>query len=215
MSSDVEDLSRPAEALRLRQARLGKGFADAKSAATFFGWNYDTYSQHERGQRGIRGPVAEKYAKAFRVSAAWLLTGEGSRGIKVTGYVVAGGGVDDFLEANAPEFIEGLILPTGEEMMALIVSGDSQYPRFLDGEAILYDPRPLKPADLVDQYAVVQTKDGRRLIKILRANPNGGDRWRLESHNVKPVDDVSVSFAHRYLGVLARPEALPPHGRKK
>lgn len=36
----------------------------------------DTYHQHENGQRGI-GRVAADYAKAFKVSEAWLLTGEG------------------------------------------------------------------------------------------------------------------------------------------
>lgn len=66
---------RPDEAIRLQAARERRGFKSAKDAATFFGWKYDSYIQHERGERGIK-KVAEKYAKAFRVSAAWLLTGE-------------------------------------------------------------------------------------------------------------------------------------------
>ncbi len=42
----------------------------------YFGWPYDSYIQHENGNRGI-SRVAETYAKAYRVSPAWLLTGEG------------------------------------------------------------------------------------------------------------------------------------------
>lgn len=67
---------RPEPAKRLEAARTARGFKTSKEAATYFGWSYDTYAQHENGTRGIIR-AAEKYAKAFRVSAGWLLTGEG------------------------------------------------------------------------------------------------------------------------------------------
>lgn len=57
-------------------ARENAGFETAKSAALFFGWRYDTFSQHERGLRGY-AKSADRYAKAFKVSEGWLLTGEG------------------------------------------------------------------------------------------------------------------------------------------
>lgn len=68
--------NRPDSAKRLEQARIAAGFADAKSAATFFGWKYDTYAQHENGTRGINR-AADRYARALKVSLAWLLTSEG------------------------------------------------------------------------------------------------------------------------------------------
>jgi len=67
---------RPEPALRLEQARLARGFNNAKEAATYFGWPYATYAQHESGERGITR-AAKKYAHAYRVSEGWLLTGEG------------------------------------------------------------------------------------------------------------------------------------------
>ena len=67
---------RPEPAIRLEQARKARGFDTAKEAAEYYGWNYDTYAQHENGTRGITRAVAS-YAKAFRVSEGWLLTGEG------------------------------------------------------------------------------------------------------------------------------------------
>lgn len=67
---------RPEEAKRLQLAREKRGFGSAKDAATFFGWKYDTYIQHERGERGI-SRAADRYAEGLRVSKAWLLTGEG------------------------------------------------------------------------------------------------------------------------------------------
>ncbi|GAA5094934.1 XRE family transcriptional regulator [Bartonella acomydis] len=61
---------------RLMKARLIRGFKSAKAAATYFGWNYSSYIQHEQGIRGI-SRASKKYATAFRVSEGWLLTGEG------------------------------------------------------------------------------------------------------------------------------------------
>ncbi|MBN9364507.1 MULTISPECIES: S24 family peptidase [unclassified Devosia] len=69
--------TRPEAAERLKLARITRGFRTAKEAATFFGWAYITYAQHESGERGL-GRQSAKYAAAFRVSEAWLLTGEGA-----------------------------------------------------------------------------------------------------------------------------------------
>ncbi len=67
---------RPDGAKRLQLAREKRGFETARAAADFFGWNYDSYIQHERGERGLTR-AAGRYAIAFRVSPGWLLTGEG------------------------------------------------------------------------------------------------------------------------------------------
>lgn len=69
--------TRPDFAKRLEQARVARGFKTARSACDYFGWNYNSYAQHEQGNRGI-GRVSSRYAKAYRVSEGWLLTGEGS-----------------------------------------------------------------------------------------------------------------------------------------
>lgn len=68
---------RPDPAKRLQIARERRGFSSARAATEFFGWNYDTYIQHERGERGLTRS-AQRYALAFRVSLGWLLTGEGA-----------------------------------------------------------------------------------------------------------------------------------------
>ena len=63
---------------RLKQAREYAGDNTAKDAAEAFGWNEVTYRSHEAGDRGIRKPVAEKYARAFQVTFKWLYLGEGA-----------------------------------------------------------------------------------------------------------------------------------------
>jgi phage repressor protein C with HTH and peptisase S24 domain len=64
-------------AKRLIHARELAGYATPVDAARAFGWKEPTYYGHENGSRGIREATARRYAKAFRVSPAWLLTGEG------------------------------------------------------------------------------------------------------------------------------------------
>lgn len=62
---------------RLRQARGAAHFDSASAAAERFGWVKSTYLSHENGQTPVPVRAADKYAQAFRVSAAWILTGEG------------------------------------------------------------------------------------------------------------------------------------------
>lgn len=68
---------RPQPAIRLQKAREARGFASAREAAQRLGFNYETYTQHERGLRGL-SRAAAVYAKAFKVSVGWLMNGEGS-----------------------------------------------------------------------------------------------------------------------------------------
>lgn len=66
-------MSTPAE--RLIEARQNAGLRSAREAAERFDWNYPTYAAHENGGRGLRPEAARKYARAFNVSAAYLLYG--------------------------------------------------------------------------------------------------------------------------------------------
>lgn len=63
---------------RLKQAREKAGYEHAQDAAEAFGWNPVTYRSHEAGDRGIRKPVAEKYARALHVPFEWLYLGKGT-----------------------------------------------------------------------------------------------------------------------------------------
>lgn len=65
------------QAVRLRQAREAAGFDTAADAIERFGWKQSTYLAHENGQNGIRPGPARDYGKAYKVSSAWILTGEG------------------------------------------------------------------------------------------------------------------------------------------
>lgn len=73
-NDDPDDL-RTEEAKRLVEARIARGFTDAKAAAKYFGWKYNSYAQHENGLRGLKKAVAAKYALAYRVPVSWLQNG--------------------------------------------------------------------------------------------------------------------------------------------
>jgi transcriptional regulator with XRE-family HTH domain len=67
----MEDI---ANRLRIARERSGLSIEDAASALSV---PYPTYAGHENGTGGFRIPQAIKYARKFKVSLDWLLTGKG------------------------------------------------------------------------------------------------------------------------------------------
>jgi phage repressor protein C with HTH and peptisase S24 domain len=189
---------------RLRQAREARHYADAADAARAMGIPLPTYYNHENGSNGLSRSGA-RYAKFFKVNYDWLMNGRGQMlgpidGIPVRGLVGAGAGVEISAidEDGSPDTIE---LPESGRLGAFIVRGDSMWPRFMPGEYILFDEEPSMPDRLIGRYAVVQTLDGRRMIKQVQRG-RGDGRWLLVSHNAPPEQDVQLVGAWRVHGVL-------------
>jgi transcriptional regulator with XRE-family HTH domain len=64
-------------AKRLNTARKVAGYKTAKAFININKIPKTTYSQHERGDRGIKEDVLKKYAKLLNVNHKWLATGKG------------------------------------------------------------------------------------------------------------------------------------------
>lgn len=202
---------------RLRDARRAAGYDTATAAADALGIPPQTYIHHENGTRDFartRDPeTARRYAAFFRVDLDWLLTGRGKmrrdrggapmRGVEIDGTVGAGSAVDFDDQPHAQHDKPTIDLPADEHLGALEVRGDSGWPRLLDGEFVLYDRRPTAPEGLIGRLAVIRTADGRSLIKTLRRGRRDG-RFRLESHNAPPEDDVQILTAWRFVGILSQ-----------
>lgn len=62
---------------RLRTARIMAGYTSAMAAAKAIGVGSSTYGAHENGTNKFSADKAKLYGRRFRVSPAWLLTGEG------------------------------------------------------------------------------------------------------------------------------------------
>lgn len=190
------DISRQDEqASRLRQAREMRGFKSAKEAASRFGFNYNTYSQHERGTAGITR-AAKDYARAYRVSEAWLLTGEGqpeeTRMVRIRGLAGAGPegtvlfatGDGDFGEVPAP-------IDASPNVEALEVRGTSMYGIANDGWLLFYEDKEVPAEHHMGELCVCWLEDDRILVKIPRPG-SGPGLFHLESANAQTMFDVPV-----------------------
>lgn len=185
------------QAERLRHARELRGFKTAKEAALRFGFNYNTYSQHERGIVGITR-AAKDYAKAYRVSEAWLLTGEGAQeeprfarikglaGAGPDGTVLFATGDGDFGEVPAP-------IDSAPSVEALEVRGTSMYGIANDGWLIFYEDKEAPDHTHMGELCVCWLEDDRVLVKIPQPGTETG-LFHLESANAPTMRDVPVRY---------------------
>lgn len=201
---------RPPAAIRLEQARRVRGFADAKAASKFFGWSYPTYIQHESGERGIVR-AASKYAKAFRVSEGWLLTGEGrgpdgaeavDKPIRIVGRVGADpSGAVIFSDADDPnEYVP--IAPGGSITDAAVeVRGSSMHGWANDGSLLYFSERSAPTDDYLGEVVICGLDNGEVLVKrLLRGSEPG--YFDLESINGPTRSDVRVEWIAEITAII-------------
>ncbi|MFC5736924.1 XRE family transcriptional regulator [Sinirhodobacter huangdaonensis] len=185
---------------RLREARERAGYAVATDAARRFGWATPTYLAHENGSRGIKPEKAREYARAFRVSAEWLLLGIGEKTKKLVpfvGYVGAGAEVFAIDDGGCLDEIDpppGI----GPEAVAVGVKGDSMFPRYMAGDILIYDQQTT-PVRADGQECIVSLPDGRKFVKIVRAERDG--TATLESFNAPPMRNLIVEWVAPILWV--------------
>lgn len=188
---------------RLKRARKEAGYETAAAACRAFGFNENTYGANERGTAPYGREAAVRYARAFRVSVEWLLTGKGPirprrREVEVVGIVAAGAAVlpldDGAFDPVTPPF------GVPEDALAFVVRGDSQWPMYEDGTAVIA-VRVADVREVVGRRAIVTLPDQRRLLKTVQAGSRP-DRFTLTSHNAPPIQDVEIIEAARVLGTV-------------
>ena len=184
---------------RLRKRREKAGYKTANDAARAFGWNENTYKSHESGIRGLKRSVATRYAKAFRTTAGYLLTGQGDptrRTVPVVGYVGAGAEIYPF-DDPASHGIDEVEAPqdVDENTVAVIVRGDSMFPVYKDGDTIYYRRGyDFIEDECIGQECIVQIKDGPIFIKtIIRGSAK--NLHTLTSYNAPPRENVQIAWA--------------------
>ncbi len=179
---------------RLTWARKRSGYESAAEAARALGMAEPTVRAHENGTREPGKPNLRKYSRAFRVPYSWLANGEGapdSRRLPVLGYV--GAGAEVFPDDGAARAFDPMDLPPGatSDCFALIVRGESRYPRYDDGDVIICMPEVSEVSNLVGMDCVLDVEDGRRLLKRLERGSKRG-LFTLNSENASPIRDVKV-----------------------
>lgn len=203
------------QAARLRQVRELRGFKHAKEAAERHHFVYATYSQHERGQSAITR-AAKDYARAFKVSEAWLLTGEGNgpdatNVVRIMGYVGAGAQIEPDFEQVPPEGLGEITAPFDlpEDMLAFGVKGDSMLPVYKNGAVIVVYREQQRPLEaFFGEEAIVRTGDGRRYIKTVMRGSSAGT-VNLLSWNAPAIENVRLEWIGEIFAII------PPLALKK
>lgn len=198
-------MSEPNE--RLQIARRKAGYADATDAARAFGWNENTYRSHENGMRGLKTDVAERYAKAFRVSSAWLLTGEGNADrqntVAVMGRIGAGAEIEPENEQIPPEGLYDIEapFPVPDDSIAFEVVGESMWPRYDPGDIIICWASQSNIEEVVGWEAAIRLTDGRRFLKRI-LHGSSKSTYDLESHNAAPIRGVRIEWVGAIQSVI-------------
>lgn len=178
---------------RLRSAREAAGFETAADAARRFSWAVSTYRAHENGQNGMRDEHIVRYARAFRVSPSWLLFGSGGpdrKNLPLVGYVGAGAEIFAVDDGGALEELEpppGI----GPDAVAVAVRGQSMWPRYSEGDILIYDTQNA-PDQMNGRECIVALTDGRKYVKNVRRMGDG--TYDLESWNAPPLQQVEIEW---------------------
>lgn len=187
-------LDTPAKRLKWAREQDGR-YKTPTKAARAFGWPVSTYLGHENEDRAPSRLAAKKYAKAYRVRWEWILEGEGSprnKGtVPIEGYVGAGA---EFIPVDSGNKLGEAPASVEANSVAVIVRGDSMYPRYFDGEYLYYVRESWAISELLGQECVVQLKDGRIFVKILRRGSQKG-LFNLESWNAPTIEDQQIEWA--------------------
>lgn len=173
----------------------------------------------------ISPKMLEKITSTFNdLNPAWLLTGEGSMlkidatssGAETKEGVVmvpllnldARGGLSGNEVTDTAEFVSGQI-PFGADLarkgdFAMMITGDSMYPRYPSGSYILLREIPMwrEYLELSVPY-LLELQDERRVAKIVC---KGSDREHYVLKSVNPDfedTEISVSFIRRVFQVVA------------
>lgn len=202
-------------AARLKAARKDAGFSTVGDAATALNVPYPTYAAHENGSRAFDNEAAAFYAKRFRVSIDWLLTGRGERTtrpvtVPVMGYLGAGAEVEPDFEQVPPEGLDQIDIPFSlpDDLIAFVVKGDSMLPFYKDGTTIIVYRQQKRPLDsFYGEDAAVRTSDGRRFIKTIMRGDAG--TINLISWNAQPIEGVRLEWIGEIFAVLP-----PSHMRR-
>lgn len=197
---------------RLQEARAKAGYDSPTDAAKAYGWRQSTYISHENGTRGLKPAVADRYARAFRVPAEWILFGKGRRAhpetragrtLRVVGYV--GAGAQTFFFDDQGDLDE-VPAPDGasEETVAVEVRGESLGALF-DRWLVFYNDvhRPVT-TDQIGRLCVVGLRDGRIMVKKIQRSRGKSTFFHLLSNTEAPILDVEIEWAARVINMVPR-----------
>lgn len=185
------------ESDRLLKARKSAQISGPAEAAAAMGISRFTYTQHENGTRGFKKDSAARYAKKFRVSLEWLLTGKGDmkgkpETVPVVGMVGAGAKIIPFPDQGALD--DEPLLKDMAGVEAARIRGGSM-PPFQDGWLIFWrQQNEGVTQDCIGKLCVLDVKEGPMLVKIVQQGSKRG-LWNLVSWKGPDLEDQVLNWA--------------------
>lgn len=165
-------------------------------------------------RKGVSTRTISALAPVLQTTTSWLLDGIDSEGnaplVRIIGRVGANAD-DEIVMTSAHEAFDFTLPPPGgtSDSVALEVHGHSMRGFADDGALIYFEIQRTPPtADMLGHVSIVETEDGRVLLKrLLRGS--GPGLYDLESSNGPTITDVRLRWA-------AEPTAIvpPKHAQK-
>lgn len=192
---------------RLRKARIARGFPTAADAARAFGWEKVAYTHHENGTRGIRPPVAERYAKAFGIPVDDLLSIKLQRDPVEEVQVLARASIGVWRDARIDPTGSSatqlpIPIPLGEGghlamRFAVEICDDSVNKVMANGSYAICVAVHMDQLEHVPLYSFVlieRSRDGLIEHSVRRVTGREGMRFQLSTHskNAKLMDVVTI-----------------------
>jgi transcriptional regulator with XRE-family HTH domain len=196
--------------MRLRQARIAKGFDTAAAAADAFGWNRNTYGSNENGNAPFSYRRAKEYAAAFGVRPEWLYDAAGSMLpeteaglVPIIGRVGANPeGLVLFATGQEPGDLAPIPPGGTEQARALLVVGHSMRGIADDGALIYFEDQRTPPTpDMLGHVIVVETDTDEVLVKRLLRGSRPG-LYDLESVAGPTRHDARLRWAAHITAII-------------
>lgn len=194
---------------RIKLARVRAGLK-TDQLAELVGSTQATVSKWENDVHNVKQSMIVKIATALSVDLVWLMTGENddtaSEGLPIVGYAGSGAVVypiDDHALGGGLDFIDP---PFGvpDDCVGVINSGESNYPDIEDGDVLIYRrDAPFVLHECINKRCIVETEDGRVLIKRLKMGTEPGT-FDLLSTNAETMKNVRIIWAAKILGTVHR-----------
>lgn len=170
-------------------------------AADAMGVSFGQYVKLERGERRLTQEYIQQAAKAFDVVPAAILSARTT--VPVLGYVGAGAAAHYYVDAG--DALDEVPMPVGgnDNTVALEIKGDSLGP-FFNQWLVYYDERRDPPTmDLIGNLCVVETIEGKILVKKLMRGSRPG-LYHLLSQTESPIEDQELVWAARVTTMTPR-----------
>lgn len=144
----------------------------------------------------IENDLVETSKHTPAILAALGLAPTPYKDIPIVGYIGAGATVFPIDDHEKGDGFDTIPTPPGVlSGVALIVRGDSMWPKYEDGEIIVCEKSQIGLESLIGRTCYVQLSDGRALLKIITRGSAPG-YWTLNSHNAPPIEDVVIERAY-------------------